>query len=453
MSRIQVISAACAFALAGIGSAFAQPKPRPAPPPPPPPPQELVVDIDVGEPIMMADQDGRAYIEIAITGFDGAGTRPPVNLALVIDRSGSMRGDRLEKAKMAALMVVDRLGPEDVLSVVTFDSDVEVLVPAGKVKDPETIRRTIMAISDRGQTALYAGVNTGLGQLKEHLIKTSVNRLILLSDGQANVGPSSPAELAQLGIEAGKMGIPVTTVGLGLGYNEDLMTQLALSSDGNHGFAETPDQLEEIFGHELGDVMSVVANDVIIEIELAPGITPVRGLNRPISINGRKAQLKLNQIYGKQTKNVIVEVAVPKGAAGKTRKLGDVAVAYRNLSTKKTAKVAETVAVAFDKSKTTVDKRANQRVMVGVSEALANERQKEAIALRDAGKRDAAKKMLEQNAAILREEGKKRGSAKLADFADEAAADAAEVEDDASWNANRKGMTKSTHAKAASQSW
>lgn len=443
MSTTRVVSAACAFALAGISTAAAQA----------PKPQDLIVDIDVGEPIMIADQDGRAYIEIAITGFESAGTRPPVNLALVIDRSGSMRGDRIEKAKTAALMVVDRLGPEDVLSVVTFDSTVEVLVPAGKVKDPESIRRAIMAISDRGQTALYDGVNTGLGQVREHLVKTHVNRLVLLSDGQANVGPSSPSELAQLGIEAGKLGIPVTTVGLGLGYNEDLMTQLALSSDGNHGFAETAAELETIFANELGDVMSVVANDVIIEIELAPGITPVRGLNRPISINGRKAQLKLAQIYGKQTKNVIVEVAVPKGAAGKTRKLADVAVAYRNLATKKTAKVAEPLTVAFDRSRAKVDKSANQRVMVGVTQALATEKQKQAIALRDQGKREAAKKMLEANADYLRAEGRKRGSAKLTDFADEAAADAEEVESDADWNAKRKGMTKSNHAKAASQSW
>ena len=201
MSSIKVVSAACALALAGIGTATAQPKPAPKP-------TDIIVDIDVGEPIMIADQDGKAYIEIAITGFDDAGAHAPVNLALVIDRSGSMRGDRLEKAKMAALMVVDKLGPEDVLSVVAFDSSVEVLVPAGKVKDPEMIRRTIMAISDNGQTALYDGVNTGLGQIREHLVKTHVNRLILLSDGQANVGPSSPGELAALGVEAGKLGIP-----------------------------------------------------------------------------------------------------------------------------------------------------------------------------------------------------------------------------------------------------
>jgi Ca-activated chloride channel homolog len=443
MSRNKIVAATYAAVLgAFVATASAQSKPK-----------ELVVDIDVGEPIMIAGEDGRAYIEIAITGFESEADRAPVNLALVIDQSGSMRGDRLEKAKLAALMVVDRLGPEDMLSVVTFDSDVEVLVPAAKVKDAEAIRRQIMAISDGGQTALHAGVNAGLGQVKEFLSDGRINRLILLSDGQANVGPSSPGELAALGIEAGKLGVPVTTIGLGLGYNEDLMTQLALSSDGNHGFAETPGQLETLFASELGDVMSVVANDVIIEIELAPGITPIRGLNRPVSINGRKAKVQLAQIYGKQRKNVIVEVAVPKGTAGKSRKLADVAVAYRNLGTKKTAKVAEALAVSFDKSRAVVDGRANQRVMVGVTEALANERQKQAIALRDAGKAALAKKALEENAVNLRAQAKRYDSEELADFADEASADAAEVEDDANWTKNRKGMTKSNHAKAASQAW
>lgn len=442
MPRIHpLVAGACALVL-GTGVAAAQSKP-----------QELIVDIDVGEPIMVAGESGKAYIEIAITGFEDTAARAPINLALVIDRSGSMRGDRLEKAKTAALMVVDRLGPEDTLSVVTFDSEVEILVPAAKVTDPEQIRRAIMAISDRGQTALHAGVNTGLGQVREFFAATRINRLILLSDGQANVGPSSPEELATLGIEAGKLGIPVTTIGLGLGYNEDLMTQLALSSDGNHGFAETPGQLESLFASELGDVMSVVANDVIIEIELAPGITPVRGLNRPISIKGRKVEMKLAQIYGKQRKNVIVEVAVPKGVAGKSRKLGDVAVAYRNLATRKQAKVAEALAVTFDGSRAVVEKSANQRVMVGVTAALANERQKQAVALRDAGKPAAAKKALEENAAYLREQNKKYDSAELEEFAAEAGADASSVEDDRAWTRQRKGMKAKAHAKAASQSW
>jgi Ca-activated chloride channel family protein len=88
--------------------------------------------------------------------------RLPVNLGLVIDRSGSMRGDRLEKAKEAALMVVDSLGSDDILSIITYDSSVEVLVPPTALHDKDAIKRRIMAISDRGSTALFAGVAAGI---------------------------------------------------------------------------------------------------------------------------------------------------------------------------------------------------------------------------------------------------------------------------------------------------
>src|SRR5690606_35247421 len=113
----------------------------------------------------------------------------------------------------------------------------------------------------------------------------------LLSDGQANVGPSSPNELGRLGEASGKRGISITTIGLGLGYNEDLMAQLAMRSDGNHGFAETGDELIAMFNHELGDVLSVIGQDVDIEIEFDKGVRPLRGLNRDIEIRGNKARM------------------------------------------------------------------------------------------------------------------------------------------------------------------
>ena len=415
---------------------------------------EVIVETEVGEPVMLAEEEGKAYIEIVLTGFTPPKQdRTPLNLALVIDRSGSMRGDRLEKAKEAALMVVDTLSEEDILTIVTYDTDVEVLVPPTRVQNRREIRRRISAITDRGSTALYAGVSQGIEEVQQNFSKQRVNRIVLLSDGKANVGPSTPDALAELGVRAGGLGIPITTVGLGLGYNEDLMTQLALSSDGNHGFAEEAADLARIFQNELGDAMSVVANDVIIEIEFERGITPIRGLNRPLSIKGNKAKLKLNQIYGDQKKNLLVEVKVPKGVAGKTKKLANVGVQYRNLYTKKKKSVRSPVAVKFSKSKKIVESRANKKVMVSVVEALGNERQKNAIALRDKGKVKAAQRELEQASTYLRTNGKKYGSKKLEDFAEESAGDAAAMDDDRNWNKNRKKMKKSSHGKAASQSW
>lgn len=446
MPKLATISSSLLLTLAlSIGAALAKG---------PAPELDVDVEIDVGEPVMIAGEPGKAYIQIAIEGFaPPANQRTPVNLALVIDRSGSMRGDRLEKAKEAALMVVDRLSSRDILSVVTYDSTVEILMPPTRLTNRERIRRKIMAITDRGSTALFAGVSTGIDQVRRNFNQQRVNRVILLSDGKANVGPRSPAELAELGIRAGGFGIPITTIGLGLGYNEDLMTQLALSSDGNHGFAENADDLHAIFGNELGDVLSVVAQDVIIELEFETGIKPLRGLNRPVSINGRKATLKLNQIYGKQTKNVILEVEVPAGRAGTQRKLADVGVRYRNLYTKKTRTVRARPVVSFTSSRTEVEKRAKKKVMVTVVEALANEQQKQAIVLRDQGKVKAAQAKLRKTSEYLKKEGRKYDSDELEEFADEAAGAAAEVDDDGEWRKNRKKMRKSVHEKASSQSW
>lgn len=421
---------------------------------PAPHPHEVIVDVDVGEPVMIAGERQRAYIQIAIEGFaPPRGDRPPVNLALVIDRSGSMRGDRLDKAKEAALMVVDHLGPSDILSVVTYDSDVEVLVPPAPLRDPETVRRRIMAISDRGSTALFAGVATGIESVRRHLSKNRVNRVILLSDGIANVGPSSPGELAQLGVRAGSLGVPITTIGLGLGYNEDLMTQLALASDGNHAFAESAGDLHAIFTNELGDVLSVVAQDIIIEIELEPGIRPIRGLGRPVAIRGNKASLKLNNVYGKQKKNVLLEVEVPASRAGSQRKLADVGVRYRNLITKKVKKVSARPTVRFSQSSREVAQRAEREVMVTVVEALANEKQKAAIALRDKGDVAGARAKLKEASGYLRQNGRRYRSEKLDSFAEETAAASESVASDRDWSRGRKQMKKSVHSKAAQQSW
>src|ERR1041385_5349428 len=125
-----------------------------------PTPQDLDIsfDVDVGEPLMIAGQENTAYIKITLGGFAlPQRTRAPINLGIVLDRSGSMASDgKLEKAKEAALMALDRLQPDDIVSVITFDSTVDVVVPATKASDRGGIRERISALTPRGETALLA---------------------------------------------------------------------------------------------------------------------------------------------------------------------------------------------------------------------------------------------------------------------------------------------------------
>jgi len=414
---------------------------------------DITFDVDVGEPLMIAGQEQTAYIKITLGGFAlPQQTRSPINLGIVLDRSGSMASDgKLEKAKEAALMALDRLQPDDILSVVTFDSTVEVVVPATKAADREAIRERISSLTPRGSTALFSGVSFGLQEVSKFLDPKRVNRIILLSDGQANVGPRSPNELGQLGESAARQGISITTIGLGLGYNEDLMAQLAMRSDGNHAFAENAVDLAKIFQYELGDILSVVAQDVQIDIDFGDGITPVRALGREATIHGRKAKVSLAQLYAKQEKHVLFEVKVPPGSAGATRALADVAVNYANMISKKRGTKRAAAAVEFSGARDLVAARANKKVMEAAVEAIATDTNRQAVALRDQGKVEEASKALERNAVYLKQQAAKLGSKKLDAYGSENETDAKNVRQD--WGKARKTMRETQTKNAMQRSW
>jgi len=188
--------------------------------------QQVAVDAAMSQSIILAGEKQTAYLRVAMTGFEvEEADRTPVNVAIVLDKSGSMTGEKIEHAKEAAIMAIRRLRKDDIVSVVVYDTTVNVLVPATKLSNKESIANTIRSIKSGGNTALFAGVSRGANEVRKFLAKNRVNRVILLSDGLANVGPSAPSDLAELGDSLGREGISVTTIGLGLGYNEDLMTR------------------------------------------------------------------------------------------------------------------------------------------------------------------------------------------------------------------------------------
>ena len=234
----------------------------------------LSLDVEMDKSILPAETTHKAYICVSLTGlgYEGGCQRAPVNIAVVIDKSGSMSGEKIARAKEAAIAAIDRLKPSDIVSVVTYDNEVRVVVPATKACEKHDIFKKIRDIRAGGSTALYAGVAKGAREIRKFVDENRVNRLILLSDGLANVGPQTPHELGRLGTELIRDGISVSTIGLGLGYNEDLMTQLAYKSDGCHYFVENSRDLCRIFDEEFGKVTAAVAQHIKIEIRCEPGI-------------------------------------------------------------------------------------------------------------------------------------------------------------------------------------
>lgn len=360
-------------------------------------------------------------------------SRPPVNVSLVLDRSGSMNGTKLEQAKAAAIEALSRLGKNDVFSLVVYDDNAHTIIPAQHPEDVNHIAGIIRQIRTGGSTALFNGVSLGAAEIRKNIEKDFVHRILLLSDGIANVGPSQPEDLGRLGAALLKEKISVTTMGVGMDYNEDLMTRLSQKSDGNTYFVESGNDLPRIFASELGDVLNVVARQVRLHITLQGDVEPVTIIGREGRINGRKIELSMNQLYGAQQKYALVEVKLPKSLPGSKMKIAEAEVHYEN-PFNKTREIAQGISYAsFTSDKALVEKSANLGVVREYELNLKALAQEKAIRLSDEGKPLEAAQELKESAVKLEALGNKYQDKDLLKEAEETAKQAEQMEE--------KGMT------------
>jgi Ca-activated chloride channel family protein len=333
--------------------------------------------------------------------------RAPMNLCVVLDRSGSMEGAKLEKARQAAAMAVDKLGDDDIFSLVTYDDQTDLLIPPERVGNRdhrEELKARIQRIQAGGSTALHAGVVLGAKQVRHFFDKERVNRVILLSDGLANVGPSSSSDLARLGRELRGDGISVSTIGLGDDYNEDLMTALAEASNANYYYVKDAEKLPGIFAQELGSARSLLARTITIRIEAPDGVHLKEIIGQPdIDCHDRTAEIKIPELFGSEKRRFLVRCV----ADGKTADALEAATVELNYATANgdsapAQKQAAKIAFTDDQKKSDSSVRAEvAREHSVVENRIAKET---AVKLADEGKaKDAA--------AVLRKQAAKNAAA------------------------------------------
>lgn len=348
--------------------------------------------------VRLADKAGEAYVKVTLAADKvAASSRPSVNLAIVLDRSGSMHGDKIVKAREAACEAIRRLDSKDIVSVVAYDHTSEVVIPAQYVSEKEALIARIRSIEPRGSTALFDGVTAGANELRKFRGKCEISRVLLLSDGQANVGPSSPEELGRCGALLMKEGIAVSTIGLGVDYNEDLMTRLSQKSDGNSYFVEKSDDLPRVFASELGDVLSVAATKVALKVKFGVGFTPVALIGRDGRILDGVVSIDLNQLYGGQEKYVIVKCDAAPGSVGSAREIAKAEVSYVDPKDEGRKTVTGVGTVTYSADPAAVAASVNKSV---VRERALNEnalRTEEALRLADRGEFKAAEALMRRN--------------------------------------------------------
>jgi Ca-activated chloride channel homolog len=285
--------------------------------------------------VLTVEQPQRLYLMAYLTAGPAPSDRQrrPLNLSLVIDRSGSMAGDKIEYTRQAAQMLVQNLGMNDMFSIVLYNDHVETLLPPERVQRKDVINQQIRNIKPGGTTNLSGGWLQGCGLVAQHQKPDALNRVILMTDGLANRGVTSSEKLVSMAQQKRAEGISTTTMGLGSDFNEDLLMQMANAGGGAFYFIESPEVTPVIFQEELQGLLSVVGQNLTISLDQTEYINEVRQLNAyPMQKHGRRVTCRLGDVFGDEIKALLLELTIPALKEIGTRQIATLRFEYDELT-------------------------------------------------------------------------------------------------------------------------
>jgi Ca-activated chloride channel family protein len=274
-------------------------------------------------PVMNTQQLVYVLIE-ATPGAGVAQVQMPLNLSLVLDKSGSMQGQKIQNLREAAKLVVDRLGPNDTISIVAFSDRKYLIAESQLVTDQEALKKKIDRIRDGGGTAISGGMGQGLAELDKASGADRISRMLLLTDGQTF---GDEKQCKKLGKKAGDQGITVHALGLGDDWNEELLDEIAEASGGVADFIDSPDKIVAFFEQAVQSMQDTVVQNAQMILRLANGVSPrqvwqvlpmISNLGyQPLS--DRDVQVTLGELEKGQPRSLLVELLIGARPAGRYR--------------------------------------------------------------------------------------------------------------------------------------
>jgi len=376
---------------------------------------EMAVDATSGLVAASAPSTLAVRVRVAATRMP-VGERPPLNLTLVLDTSGSMEGAAIEAARQAARDLIARMTPRDRVSVVVFHSSAEVLVPVTQLtaKARQAIDAKLASIKARGTTAMAEGLSLGLDQSAQGHLPQSIDRIVLLGDGVPNDAAPFPSLVAQ----ARARQVSITTLGLGLEYDPALLGQIAFDTGGVSRFIEKPEQVAAVFDHELVRLQQVVGHNLVLRLRAGPGVTieEVPGLS---GAAGERFAM-LGDLAAGERRDVIVPLAVSGRRDGAVVELLDVELIYLDATAGRDA-LRQTAFVSARSSSDTAAVTAAVKVDIEVARDRASAAGAilEAITLVQGGNLEAARARLNAAEAQARDAAVRHDDAELRALADE----------------------------------
>jgi Ca-activated chloride channel family protein len=342
--------------------------------------------------ILVQGSDGHLGLVVGIEAMELHGPRPPLNAALVLDRSGSMSGYKLRYAKAAARQFIRAMRQGDRIALVTYSDEPELVLPSTELTEDSQQRalEAVERVTASGMTHLSGGILLGRDQILDHRGGGRVNRVILISDGIANVGISDPGGLARLAEDMRERDVSLTTMGVGLDFNEDVMMRLADRGGGNYYYIREAHRLASAFREELGSLSGVVAHRPELRLILAPGVRVRSVHGYTFEQHGQEVRVRLSDISGGSRRKVVLSLEAPTGRPG-SLPVADVALEYREPAGGRQALRSQVAALV-------------------TPDAVRAERSVDPIALGEATKAEAAVEM--QRAVTLYERGDVTGASR-----------------------------------------
>lgn len=287
------------------------------------PPQALALEVIAGNQSAHALRNSSDHAIIQLDAGSGLGAavgrRMPLNLALVIDRSGSMEGEPLDYVKRACGHVVDLLDQSDILSIVTFSERAEVVMPARRVMNKALIKEHINRIIPGNTTNLYDGLIAGASQVASVRSEQYVNRVVVLTDGEPTVGVKDYSSIVGCAAEQRTRGISTTALGFGPDYNEELLAGLAKRGSGNYHYISRPELIPEVFRGEMEQLLTTVAKNIRLRLILGRW-TEVRQVygQQPV-LGPRTAEVQLPDLERGASLRTLVEFGFERRPPGTYR--------------------------------------------------------------------------------------------------------------------------------------
>jgi Ca-activated chloride channel homolog len=278
-----------------------------------------------------AGGEGYLLVRIKATQPSVSTRRAPVDIAFVLDRSGSMAGDKIRLAKDAVDAAIAHLSDDDRAALVVYDNEVDTLqkLEPATPRVKSAIRLTLNGVDPGGSTDLCGGWLTGCGELSRDLpspekLTTAplrIRRALLLTDGLANAGITSDREITTHATELRKRGVSTTTLGIGLDFNEELLSSMAEAGGGNFQFIEHAGQLREFFEQELGELLSIAAAGLTVSLNMPHGVRAKLLSGYPTDRSGKRIDVSVGDLPASDEVNLVFALQVAPGTVGTSHQI------------------------------------------------------------------------------------------------------------------------------------